>query len=151
MKQEKVHEIMAKIEKEWLKDKDKGTLLDAGYMASIEKILQTDGIMSITRLRDGKTYLVPIEDIILLGIKEKELPSKYPEKIMVNHIDYYGLFDKDDNILFISEWIGKVIKRKEKLGYGKIFKIEYKKVGEEIKGFYDDEGAIHFDGKNGIT
>ena len=81
MKEEKVNEILDKVRKGWCERMEaklrhlKATLLESPH---------DDGLMPITLVDDkgssgAKTYLVPMEDIILKGIKGEDV-DKYPLK-----------------------------------------------------------------------
>ena len=72
-------DIFYTIKKEWEKRVGRGNV-DEVALARIILISDTDrnGYKKITNIGTGKTHLVPIEDIILDGIKGFEL-DKYPE------------------------------------------------------------------------
>ena len=82
MKPKKVNEIMSKVMEYWIKtkhldinkiDKEKIRAIRLSLLASPYE----DGFMRITSMETQRTHLVPFEDIILFGLKGKEL-NKYP-------------------------------------------------------------------------
>ena len=49
------------------------------FLKRIIPTFDTNGDGKKRVIIEGKTYLVPIEDIICFGIKAEEVPLKYPE------------------------------------------------------------------------
>lgn len=80
MKPEKVNEIMSKVMEHWTKrldinrmDKEKIKALRMSLLSSPYE----DGFMRVVSMETQKTHLVPFEDVILFGLKGKDL-EKYP-------------------------------------------------------------------------
>ena len=82
MKEEKVKEIITTAVKFWI-TKHGVANIDFKTVEGLKNILRLspheDGLMPVTNADTGKTYLVPMIDIIMFGIKGFEL-EKYPEK-----------------------------------------------------------------------
>jgi len=82
MKKTKANQIYKKILDFWINRYGKENL-DREKLKALRKMLNLmpdeDGMKRVTNMETGKTYLVPIEDIILNGLKGEEL-TKYPEK-----------------------------------------------------------------------
>jgi hypothetical protein len=76
---EKAEEIYNKIISEWKKKYGEENL-DKSQLEAIKYVIfnfpHADGCQRVVRIEDGKTYLVPIQDIILKGLKGTEL-KKY--------------------------------------------------------------------------
>lgn len=68
--------ILDKIVKRWKKMTNKP--IDKKSLLAIIEMADTDGDGKKRVIVNGETYLVPIEDIILDGIKAKEI-GKYPK------------------------------------------------------------------------
>lgn len=80
MKEEKAKEIFGKIMKVWIKrhGKDKLNPIIINSIRDMLKVIpDEDGCKRVINAGTGKTHLVPIEDIILDGLKGNEL-YKYP-------------------------------------------------------------------------
>lgn len=81
MNNKKVDEIMKKLIAGWNKRLPKGAKLQKEFLKGIKEFLKLcpdeDGKKRVTDLSTGKTHLVPYEDIILNGLKGKDL-NKYP-------------------------------------------------------------------------
>jgi hypothetical protein len=62
--------------------KKRGLIADEDYLIRIIKLGNTegDGFKRISRIGEDKTFLVPIEDIILYGVKAEELDKYEVEK-----------------------------------------------------------------------
>jgi hypothetical protein len=73
------NEIFRKVKEEWEKRVGKGKV-DEKSLKKIIEFADTNGDGKKRVIVDGKTYLVPIEDIILKGISGKEIKEKYPEE-----------------------------------------------------------------------
>ena len=70
-------QIFDKVKENWVQRVGKGAV-DEVVLASIIKLADTEGDGKKRVTVEGKgTYLVPIEDIILVGIKAQEI-EKYP-------------------------------------------------------------------------
>ena len=69
-------QIFRKIKKEWEKRIGKGNV-DEIRLRQIIGLADTDGDGKKRVVVNGKTYLVPIEDIILKGLKGNEIEN-YP-------------------------------------------------------------------------
>jgi hypothetical protein len=80
MKEEKVNEIMAKVEEAWKKtikerlDEVRQMLLDSPHEDGCQRVI-------VIGSTDGKkhTYLVPFEFIITKGLRGDEVEGKFPE------------------------------------------------------------------------
>jgi len=77
MNQKAVDKIMTKVKKEWVK---RFAGIDMHYSIDMmSKFLlgcpDNDGMKRVEY--EGKTYLVPYEDIILNGLKATDIPTKY--------------------------------------------------------------------------
>jgi hypothetical protein len=70
--------IFRKVKEEWEKRVGKGNV-DEKSLKKIIEIADTNGDGKKRIIIEGKTYLVPIEDIILKGISGREVKEKYPE------------------------------------------------------------------------
>ena len=80
MHKKKADEIFARVKKEWIRRHGEDNL-DPEKLAVTRKMIDLvpdeDGCKRVTLGETGKTYLVPIETIILDGLKGTEL-EKYP-------------------------------------------------------------------------
>ena len=82
MNQEAADKIMDKIEKEWAVRYEG---YDLSHNLNMLRLMllscpDEDGFKRVTLIENGKTYLVPYEDIILNGLKGDEIASKYEEE-----------------------------------------------------------------------
>jgi len=81
MKDKQVERIMAVVLRVWEKRYGKENLSPEAILA-VREVLESspheDGLMPITLIEDGKTYYVPIEDIILNGMTSEEV-TNYPK------------------------------------------------------------------------
>jgi hypothetical protein len=75
---EKVKEkIFNKVKKRWEERVGKGNV-DENILKTLVEISVTDDDGKKRVVVDGKTYLVPIEEIFLNGLKGYEITKKYP-------------------------------------------------------------------------
>lgn len=73
--------IFRKVKEEWEKRVGIGNV-DEKSLKKIIEFADTNGDGKKRIIIDGKTYLVPIEDIFLNGLKGNEVEGKYPlEKV----------------------------------------------------------------------
>ena len=81
MNPQKVNEIMQKLREGWRKKASEGARLDYIFLKGIRKLLEMcpdeDGLKRVLDGATGKTHLVPIEDMILNGLKQQDLKN-YP-------------------------------------------------------------------------
>ena len=80
MKEEKANEIFERVKKEWIKrhgEKNLNPAILNTLKKSLLSIPDDDGNKRVKSLSTGKTHLVPIERIILNGLRGDEL-DKYP-------------------------------------------------------------------------
>jgi hypothetical protein len=81
MKPEKVNEIMGRIIKVWIKRHGLQNL-DHRKIEAVRNVLllspHDDGFIPVQIMENGETYLVPIEDIILNGLKGEDV-KKYKQ------------------------------------------------------------------------
>ncbi len=77
----KVNEVMQKLREGWRKKQSKGAKLDYIFLKAIRKLLvmcpDEDGKKRVKDLETGKTHLVPIEEMMLNGLKQQDLKN-YP-------------------------------------------------------------------------
>jgi hypothetical protein len=80
MNPKKVNEIMSKVVKVWL-NKNSKKIIDFEKVEAVRQILigspHEDGFMRVQHIETGKVHLVPFEEIILNGLKGKDL-EKFP-------------------------------------------------------------------------
>ena len=81
MQKEKVDEIMNKVVSEWKKRIPDGAKLSQEQIDMLRQCLSMsphdDGLMRVTSFETGKTHLVPMEEMILYGLRGDKL-EKYP-------------------------------------------------------------------------
>ena len=72
---------MQKLREGWRKKQAKGAKLDYIFLKAIRKLLEVcpdeDGLKRTVDMETGNTHLVPIEDILLNGLRQKDLKN-YP-------------------------------------------------------------------------
>jgi len=73
------NKIFKKVKKEWEKRVGKGKV-DEDMLKTLIEISFTNDDGKKRIVVGGKTYLVPIEDIFLKGLKGNEVKEKYPEE-----------------------------------------------------------------------
>jgi hypothetical protein len=81
MKPKKVNEIMSKVMKEWIRRYGVDKIDPRKLKATRDMLLLSpheDGFMRVQLIEgSGEVYLVPFEDIILNGLKGKDVVEKY--------------------------------------------------------------------------
>lgn len=83
MTPKKVNEIMGKVIKEWIKRYGKDNIDSMKTKATRDMLLLSphdDGFMRVNVSGNEGTYLVPMEDIILDGLKGEDIPKKYEKE-----------------------------------------------------------------------
>ena len=74
---------MQKLREGWRKKQSKGAKLDYIFLKAIRKLLELcpdeDGLKRVVDGATGNTHLVPIEDMLLNGLKQQDLKN-YPRE-----------------------------------------------------------------------